>query len=89
MLRFVRRRMAMPSFLELLIGGAVAGIGFSLGSSGVQEGRPLVRGAIRGVLMATERVREMAAGMGENFEDLVAEAKAEMQAEAAEAASKK
>ncbi len=71
----------MPSFLELLIGGVVAGIGFALGSAGVQEARPLLRGAVRGYLVASERAKEMVAGMGESLEDIVAEAKAEMEAE--------
>lgn len=78
----------MPSFLELLIGGAVAGIGFALGSAGVQEARPLLRGAIRGYLVAAERAKEMAAGMGESLEDIVAEAKAEMDAESTQAAKR-
>jgi hypothetical protein len=78
----------MPSVLEWFVGGAIAGIGFSLGSSGMQKARPLLKGAIRGCLVATERAREMAAGMGETLDDIVAEAKAEIEAESARAVEK-
>ncbi len=76
----------MARFVELLLGGAAAGVGFALGVGGTMAGaekmRPLVKKAIKGYFTATERAREMVAEMGEGMEDLYAEAKAEHEAEA-------
>jgi Protein of unknown function (DUF5132) len=59
--------------------GRVVGLGLALGA-GVLIGRgmrPVAKGAIRGVLAASERVREYAAEAGESLEDLYHEAKSE------------
>ncbi len=76
----------MASFLEMLLGGTAAGIGFVLGVggalAGAQQMRPLAKRAMKGYLLATDRAREMAAEMGETLEDLYAEARAEHEAEA-------
>jgi hypothetical protein len=59
--------------------GRAVGLGLALGA-GVLIGRgmrPVAKGAIRGFMAATERVREYAAEAGESLEDLYHEAKAE------------
>ncbi len=40
-------------------------------------GRPLAKGAIKGVLLVTDQISELAAEVGEQWSDLVAEAQAE------------
>ncbi len=76
----------MASVIEMLLGGTAAGVGFVLGVGGAlagsQRARPLVKQAMKGYLVATDRAREMAAEMGETLEDLYAEARAEFEAEA-------
>ncbi len=75
----------MAGILEMLVGGAAAGVGFVLGVSGAlassRQMRPLVKQAVKGYLGATDRAREMAAEMGETLEDLYAEARAEYESE--------
>jgi len=75
----------MANLLEMVIGGAAAGVGFVLGASGALMGaqklRPAARQAIKGFIVATERAREMTAEVAETIEDLYAEAKAEREAE--------
>lgn len=45
----------------------------------VQVGRPLVKGAVKGGILCFERSREAMHEVGEIFEDVVAEARAEME----------
>lgn len=75
----------MADFLEMLVGGTAAGVGFVLGVGGTLAGarriRPLARQAIKSYLLASERAREAVAEMAETMEDLYAEARAEHQAE--------
>ncbi len=75
----------MADFLEMLVGGMAAGVGFTLGVgatlAGAQRTRPLLKQAMKSYFVATERAREVAAEMGETLEDLYAEAKAEYEAE--------
>ncbi len=59
--------------------GRVVGLGLALGA-GVLIGRgmrPVAKGAIRGFMAASDRVREYAAEAGESLEDLYHEAKSE------------
>ena len=59
--------------------GRVVGLALALGA-GVLIGRgmrPVAKGAIRGFMAASDRVREAAATAGESLEDLYHEAKAE------------
>ncbi|GEM_PF-1727228 len=76
----------MLGLLETMLGGMAAGVGFALGvgatAAGAARMRPLVKRAIKGGMVATDRMREMTAEMGETLQDLYAEAKAEREAEA-------
>jgi hypothetical protein len=78
----------MANFLETMIGGTAAGMGFVLGVGGtlaaMQRMRPLVRQAIKSYLVTSQRAREATAELGETLDDLYAEAKAELEAEASE-----
>jgi len=80
-----RKEVEVASFLEMLLGGMAAGVGFVLGVGGALAGaeqmRPVVKRAMKGYLAATTRAREMTAEMGETLEDLYAEARAEYEAE--------
>ncbi|MGI5837158.1 MAG: DUF5132 domain-containing protein [Chloroflexota bacterium] len=75
----------MPSIIETMIGGFAAGVGFAIGigatAIGSEKARPLAKRAMKGYLMAVDRVKEMAAEAGETMQDLYAEAKAEHEAE--------
>lgn len=75
----------MASFLEMLVGGAAAGVGFVIGAAGALAGaqqlRPIARQAIKSYIVAGERTREVTSELGETLEDLYAEAKAEREAE--------
>ncbi|HEX2923762.1 MAG TPA: DUF5132 domain-containing protein, partial [Chloroflexota bacterium] len=66
-----------------------AGVGFVLGVSAtlatVRQIRPIVREAMKGYLVATERAREATAELGETIEDLYAEAKAQHKGESSPA----
>lgn len=76
----------MFGFLEAMLGGIAAGIGFAVGVGGTvaagQRLRPFARDVVKSYLEAVDRGREAAAGLGETLEDLYAEAKAEREAEA-------
>ena len=75
----------MANLVEMMIGGAAAGVGFVLGAGGALVGaqklRPAARKAIKGYIVATERAREMTAELAETIEDIYAEARAEREAE--------
>src|SRR3712207_2454249 len=66
---------------DLLEGGGGWGIGIGLAAGAAlilgSRGRPLVKGAIVGVLSAQDRVRELAAESVEQLQDLYEEARAE------------
>lgn len=74
----------MPGVLETMLGGFAAGIGFAIGigatAAGSEKARPLAKRAMKGYLIAIDRVKEMAAEAGETMQDLYAEAKAEHEA---------
>ncbi len=74
----------MFGFLETVLGGAAAGIGFVLGLgatlAGSQVVRPFAREAVKGAMAVTDRAKEITAGLAESVEDIVAEAKAEREA---------
>lgn len=75
----------MFGFLEAMLGGIAAGIGFAVGVGGTvaagQRLRPFARDVVKSYLEAVDRGREAAAGLGETLEDLYAEAKAERETE--------
>jgi hypothetical protein len=77
----------MFGLLETVLGGAAAGVGFALGVGATVAGshalRPLAREAVRGAMAVTDRARQMTAGLAESMEDVVAEARAEREAERA------
>ena len=68
---------------DLLEGGGGWGIGLGLVAGAAivlgRQGRPLVKGAIVGVLSARDRAREFAAETAEQLQDLYEEARAEYQ----------
>ena len=57
------------------IGAAIAAPMFIPAVAAV--GRPLAKGAVKGMLTITDRTRELFAEVGEQWSDLVAEARAE------------
>lgn len=63
------------------IGLAAAGLLKSLTPAFHGMGRPLAKATIKSSLSLLEKGREKAAELGEAFEDLVAEARAELEAE--------
>ncbi len=79
----------MASMREMLLGGAAAGVGFVIGASGALASskhlRPLVKQAMKGYLVASDRAKEASALMAESLEDIYAEAKSEHQADIAQA----
>jgi hypothetical protein len=79
----------MASMREMLLGGAAAGVGFVLGAGGALASsrrlRPLMKQAMKGYIVASDRAKEASALMAESLEDMYAEAKAEHQAETAPA----
>lgn len=82
----------MAGFLEMMVGGAAAGVGFVVGVGGTLVGarrlRPMARQAIKSYLVAVDRARETTAELAESLEDLYAEAKAERDAEMGAGSSK-
>lgn len=73
-----------PSFGIGFLGGFIAGF---VSRELTTAARPIAKGAIRSSLSMIDRSREALAQMGESFDDLVAEARAELSSrgEAAEA----
>src|SRR5436309_6151145 len=62
--------------------GWAAGVAIVLGVAAVssRQGSPLLKSVMKGFLLATDRVKELAAEAGEQMADLYAEAKAEYEA---------
>lgn len=78
----------MAIFEEVVAGEAATGLVVGLAAvvaapvilpAIISVGRPLLKGAIKGGIMLYERGQEMAAELSETFEDLVAEAKSELE----------
>jgi hypothetical protein len=73
----------MESFIETVGSGAIWGLGFGLALGVVRSGgaglRPLVKGAMKGAVVAGEWVRDATEESRETLQDLYHEAKAERQ----------
>lgn len=75
--------------LEEIVGGLVESIGWGVGGVvivgallvGGPRAKPLAKGAIKGYLTATRRVREAAAEASESLQDIYAEAKHEYESQ--------
>jgi len=76
----------MGSFIETVGGGAIWGLGFGLALNVVRSGgvglRPIVKGAMKGAVIAGDWVRSASEESRETLQDLYQEAKAERQNEA-------
>jgi hypothetical protein len=73
--------LGIDEVIEGVVGGTVWGIGL-VAAAGIAvvlgpRAKPLVKQAIKGYLVTTERAREMVAEAGEQVQDLWAEAKYE------------
>jgi hypothetical protein len=81
----------MEEFVEAVTGGAIWGVGFGLALSAVQAVsggmRPVAKGAARGVLGVGDWVRNITAESRETLQDVYHEARAEVNAERAQAPS--
>ena len=81
----------MEEFVDAVTGGAVWGIGFGLALTAVQAlgggVRPVARGTLRGAFGVGEWVRNVTAESRETLQDVYHEARAEVAAARAEAAS--
>ena len=81
----------MEEFFDAVTGGAVWGVGFGLALSAVQAVsggmRPVAKGAARGVLGVGDWVRNVTAESRETLQDVYHEARAQVNAERAQAAS--
>jgi hypothetical protein len=81
----------MEEFVDAVTGGAIWGVGFGLALSAVQAVgggmRPVAKGAVRGALGVGDWMRNVTAESRETLQDVYHEARAEVNAERAQAAS--
>ena len=81
----------MEEFVDAITGGAIWGVGFGLALSAVQAVgggmRPVAKGAVRGALGVGDWMRNVTAESRETLQDVYHEARAEVNAERAQAGS--
>ena len=81
----------MEEFVDAVTGGAIWGVGFGLALSAVQAVgggmRPVAKGAVRGAFGVGDWVRNVTAESRETLQDVYHEARAEVNAERAQAGS--
>jgi Protein of unknown function (DUF5132) len=81
----------MEEFVDAITGGAIWGVGFGLALSAVQAVgggmRPVAKGAMRGAFGVGDWVRNVTAESRETLQDVYHEARAEVNAERAQAGS--
>jgi hypothetical protein len=81
----------MEEFFEAVTGGAIWGVGFGLALSAVQAVgggmRPVTKGAVRAALGVGDWMRNVTAESRETLQDVYHEARAEVNAERAQAGS--
>ena len=81
----------MEEFVDAITGGAIWGVGFGLALSAVQAVsggvRPVAKGAVRGAFGVGEWMRNVTAESRETLQDVYHEARAEVNAERAQAGS--
>ena len=81
----------MEEFVDAITGGAIWGVGFGLALSAVQAVgggmRPVGKGAVRGALGVGDWMRNVTAESRETLQDVYHEARAEVNAERAQAGS--
>jgi hypothetical protein len=71
----------MSGFGTFTLGVGAALVARGLGPAIARRGRPIVRGAVKQALMLSQGAQVRVAGVREDLEDLVAEARADLQAD--------
>ncbi|MCL5266071.1 MAG: DUF5132 domain-containing protein [Chloroflexi bacterium] len=75
----------LDDVVEGVIGGTSWGLGLGIAAGALllaaRGGRPLMKGAVKGYLTLSEKVKEATAEVAEELQDVYAEAKAEYEAQ--------